>query len=301
MPAAASAKPVFDLKSTAWTLTALRLQSADLATLVAALDQRFADSPGLFDDDAVVLDFSALCESDAVPDLAALLPHLRRHGLLPIAAQGGSSAQMAAARAAGLAEATDAAPSSSTSPPAPLPAAPPATLSAASAPARPAPAAGAAALPPARDRVVRDPLPRPPKPEAPKPNQPAPALEPQPPAPGETQAAALATLVVDKPLRSGQRVYARGADLVVLAMVSFGAEVIADGNIHVYGPLRGRAIAGARGYTGARIFSTCMEPQLVSIAGIYRTTETPLPAAVLGQAAQVRLDGEKIIVEPLSS
>jgi len=107
------------------------------------------------------------------------------------------------------------------------------------------------------------------------------------------------TLVVDKPLRSGQRVYARGADLVVLAVVSYGAEVIADGHIHVYAPLRGRAIAGARGDVNARIFSTCLEPQLVSVAGIYRTTEHPLPANVLGKPAQVRLEGEKIIVEPL--
>jgi len=107
------------------------------------------------------------------------------------------------------------------------------------------------------------------------------------------------TLVVDKPLRSGQQVYARGGDLVVLAVVNFGAEVIADGSIHVYAPLRGRAIAGARGNTDARIFSTCMEPQLVSIAGIYRTTDTALPADVAAKPAQVRLDGEKLLVEPL--
>ena len=108
------------------------------------------------------------------------------------------------------------------------------------------------------------------------------------------------TVVVDKPLRSGQQVYARGSDLVVMAVVSFGAEVIADGNIHVYAPLRGRAIAGARGNTEARIFSTCLEPQLVSIAGIYRTTETALPDNVAGKPAQVRLDGEKLIIEPLA-
>ena len=108
------------------------------------------------------------------------------------------------------------------------------------------------------------------------------------------------TVVVDKPLRSGQQVYARGADLVVMAVVSFGAEVIADGNTDVYPPLRGRAIAGARGNTEARIFSTCLEPQLVSIAGIYRTTETALPDTVAGKPAQVRLDGEKLIIEPLA-
>lgn len=107
------------------------------------------------------------------------------------------------------------------------------------------------------------------------------------------------TIVIDRPLRSGQQVYARGGDLIVLAAVSFGAEVIADGHIHVYAPLRGRAIAGARGDAGARIFSTCMEPQLVSIAGTYRTTDTALPDDVLGRPAQVRLDRDKLVFEAL--
>jgi septum site-determining protein MinC len=115
----------------------------------------------------------------------------------------------------------------------------------------------------------------------------------------EVPVAGPTTVVVDKPLRSGQQVYARGGDLVVMAVVSFGAEVIADGNIHIYAPMRGRAIAGARGNTDARIFSTCLEPQLVSIAGIYRTTETELPDNVRGKPAQVRLDGEKLLIEPL--
>lgn len=115
----------------------------------------------------------------------------------------------------------------------------------------------------------------------------------------EVPAPMAGAMVIDKPLRSGQQVYARGTDLVVLAVVSYGAEVIADGNVHVYAPLRGRAIAGARGNTSARIFSTCMEPQLLSIAGMYRTTETELSPEVVGKPAQVWLDGEKIIVEPL--
>jgi septum site-determining protein MinC len=113
-----------------------------------------------------------------------------------------------------------------------------------------------------------------------------------------------ATMVVDRPLRSGQKIYARGADLVVLAMVNQGAEVVADGNIHVYAPLRGKAMAGASGNTHARIFSLCLEPELISIAGVYRTGETPLPADVAGKAAQVRLsdDGqEKLLFEALKS
>lgn len=112
------------------------------------------------------------------------------------------------------------------------------------------------------------------------------------------------TMVVDKPLRSGQKVYARGADLIVLAMVNQGAEVVADGNIHVYAPLRGKAMAGALGNTEARIFSICLEPELISIAGVYRTSEMPLPAGIAGKPAQVRLsnDGQdKLLIEPLKT
>jgi septum site-determining protein MinC len=112
------------------------------------------------------------------------------------------------------------------------------------------------------------------------------------------------TMVLDKPLRSGQKIYARGCDLVVLAMVNQGAEVVADGNIHVYAPLRGKAMAGARGNVHARIFSLCLEPELISIAGVYRTSENPLAPSVQGKAAQVRLsnDGQdKLIIEALNN
>lgn len=107
------------------------------------------------------------------------------------------------------------------------------------------------------------------------------------------------TMVIDKPLRSGQQIYAKGGDLIVMAVVNHGAEVIADGNIHVYAPLRGKAIAGAKGNTQARIFSTCMEPELLSIAGTYRTTENPLPANIKGKPAQIRLDGERLVFDPI--
>jgi len=111
-------------------------------------------------------------------------------------------------------------------------------------------------------------------------------------------------LVIDRPLRSGQQVYARGRDLVVLAMVNAGAEVIADGSIHVYAPLRGKALAGVRGDAEARIFTLGMEPELVSIAGVYRTSETPWPDNVRGKAAQIRLrsgpDGDRLILEALN-
>jgi septum site-determining protein MinC len=115
----------------------------------------------------------------------------------------------------------------------------------------------------------------------------------------EVQLPALPPLVIDKPLRSGQQVYAQGRDLIVLALVSFGAEVMADGHIHVYAPLRGRAHAGKSGNTDARIFCHCMEAQVLAIAGVLRTTDVPLPDGVVGHAAMVRLDGEQLAVERL--
>jgi septum site-determining protein MinC len=114
----------------------------------------------------------------------------------------------------------------------------------------------------------------------------------------EVQLPPLPPLVIDKPLRSGQQVYAQGRDLIVLALVSFGAEVMADGHIHVYAPLRGRAHAGKRGNTDARIFCHAMEAQVLAIADVFRTTDT-LPAEMAGRAAMVRLADGELRVERL--
>ena len=111
--------------------------------------------------------------------------------------------------------------------------------------------------------------------------------EPQP----QSQPGGSPSLIIDRPLRSGQQVYARGGDLILLGGVSNGAEVIADGSIHCYGPLRGRAIAGAQGDTSARIITTSLGAELVSIAGVFRTFERGLPEEVAGKAADIRLTG----------
>jgi len=111
------------------------------------------------------------------------------------------------------------------------------------------------------------------------------------------------TMVIDKPIRSGQKIYAKGGDLILLSMVNRGAEVVADGNIHVYAALRGKAMAGAKGNTKARIFALAMEAELVSVAGIYRTAEKPFGNDVLGKPAQIRLSDdnqEKLLIEPLT-
>ncbi|MBC3885562.1 septum site-determining protein MinC [Undibacterium griseum] len=108
-------------------------------------------------------------------------------------------------------------------------------------------------------------------------------------------------MVIDTPVRAGQRIYARGADLIITAAVNNGAEVIADGSIHIYAPLRGRALAGATGNTEARIFALTMEPELVSIAGIYRTFENGFPPLQPNHPVQVRLNGDSIEVSSLKS
>lgn len=109
------------------------------------------------------------------------------------------------------------------------------------------------------------------------------------------------TITVDKPVRSGQQVYAEGGDVICTALVSQGAEIIADGNIHIYAPFRGRALAGASGDKTARIFIHSMEGQLISIAGIYRIFDKELPASLSGKSVVVSLDGGKLNITALGS
>ncbi len=136
---------------------------------------------------------------------------------------------------------------------------------------------------------------RPPDPPAPTPvaTAPAPAASPtRPPA-----------MLVNEPVRSGQRIYAKGGDLVVLNMVSAGAEVIADGHVHVYGPLRGRALAGAQGDVTARVFCQKFAAELVAIAGCYKLVEDLTLTErqkLAGRAVQVRLEDESLKIEPLN-
>lgn len=128
--------------------------------------------------------------------------------------------------------------------------------------------------------------------EAPAPVAPAPtAVPPASRHPGR---------IITQPVRSGQRVVATDGDLVILAPVSTGAEVLAAGNVHVYGPLRGRAMAGFLGDRSARIFTLALEAELVAIAGVYRAIEDDLPEDVQHQPAQVSLEGDRLIIAPLS-
>lgn len=273
---AANAPSRFDIKSAQLPLVALRVKSARLDLVADELAAQYADVPDFFDNDALLIDFSLVPDDDqnsADPtpiEFEALLQAARALKLRPVAVRGGQAAYTCLAQQAGLVIAEAVLPSRQT-------AQPQNTIETAKESAVPeAPANVSTAQ------------------QAPKQQEPS----------HEQQLASqLSALIIDKPLRSGQQVYARGRDLVVLAMVNPGAEVIADGHIHVYAPLRGRAIAGARGNTDARIFALAMEPELVSIAGIYRTSEVPWPEEVLGKPTQVRLfsgpEGDKLVMDAI--
>ncbi|MBV2207713.1 MAG: septum site-determining protein MinC [Pseudomonas sp.] len=107
------------------------------------------------------------------------------------------------------------------------------------------------------------------------------------------------TRVVTTPIRGGQQVYAQGGDLIVLAAVSPGAELLADGNIHVYGPLRGRALAGIKGDANARIFCQQLAAEMVSIAGQYKVAEDLRREPLWAEAVQIRLAGDVLNITRL--
>ncbi len=104
------------------------------------------------------------------------------------------------------------------------------------------------------------------------------------------------TKLLTSPVRSGQQVVSKGGDLIITASVSHGAELLADGNIHIYGALRGRALAGISGDKNARIFCQSLEAELVSIAGFYRLSDAIQP---LDKPCQIFLQDEHILIEPL--
>ncbi|RFP24327.1 septum site-determining protein MinC [Duganella sp. BJB488] len=136
------------------------------------------------------------------------------------------------------------------------------------------------------------------------PAKPAPApaaAAPAPAAPAEGFPGNAGVMIIDTPVRAGQRIYARGCDLIITAVVNNGAEIIADGSIHVYNTLNGRALAGASGNADARIFAMTMSPELVSIAGVYRTFEDGFPAEYARSPAQIRLVGDRIDILSVNS
>jgi septum site-determining protein MinC len=229
----------------------LRVRHLDVAQLAVEMRDRVQRAPNLFDRAAVVLDFGGLSAAPSLTDTRALVDGLREAGVLPVALAYGTREIEALARELGL----------------PL-------LAKFRAQYEPVGTSNPVAASPAATAPGSTPS--------------VPAVAARP-APAASATHASPGLVQKSPVRSGQQLYAEHRDLTVLSAVGAGAEVIADGSIHIYGPLRGRALAGAQGNTEARIFCREFHAELVAVAGHYKFLED-IPKALRGKPVQVWLE-----------
>ena len=274
-------EPAFKIKNANLPLLVLHINTTDMDKFKSQLEARLTQIPDFFADTPMALGLAAIADAGITPDFAGMAAFMHDHGMRIAGVVGGSPAQRDAAVQAGLGLFPDT----------------PARLVQPVEEAPAVPAVPAEAEPPLQ-------------PELPG-FEPAPAAKeldsPSPDDGGETSSTNAhwdapprrPSMIIDKPVRTGQRIYAEGADLVVLAIVNAGAELIADGDIHVYAPLRGRAIAGAHGNEGARIFVQRLEAELISIAGCFRLFENGIPENVRGKPAQIHLDGSSLVFQPL--
>ncbi len=238
----------------------LRIRHLDVEKLSAEMSERVRSAPKLFDRAAVILDFGGLSATPDAKTVAALVAGLTAAGVLPIGIAYGTSEIEALSREVRL----------------PLLAKFRASyerIDAAEPEPAPAPATKkkAAAAEPVAEKTTS-------------------ASPPVKSEPG---------LVHVAPVRSGQQVYAQGRDLTVCATVGAGAEVISDGSIHIYGALRGRALAGAGGVASARIFCREFHAELVAVAGVYKVLDE-IPKALHGKAVQIWLEDEQLRIEALA-
>jgi septum site-determining protein MinC len=249
-----------DLKIGQVGIANLRIRNLDVPRLVDEMRGRVQRAPKLFARAAVVIDFGGLTQTPDVDTARELIAGLREAGVLPVALAYGTSEIERLSEQLGL----------------PLLAKFRASYERDgeedAAPVAPAPAARA-------------------RPEA------APAKAESAPTPAATAPSAPG-MIHSTPVRSGQQIYAANRDLSVLANIGAGAEVMADGSIHIYGPLRGRALAGAQGWEQARIFCREFHAELVAIAGHYKVLED-IPRELRGKAVQVWLEKEELKIAAL--
>jgi septum site-determining protein MinC len=257
----ASLEPVAEIKFGQVGIANLKLKRLDPDALAAELRVKVENAEKLFLRAPVVLDLSHLPSLPDVDVVRDLLEKIRASGMLPVGLSYGTSENERVAQELGIPVIAKFRASYERAHDAPAEA--PATPSRATPP------------PPSRE----------------------PAIEPRAAAAPST-IAGMSGQLHDKPVRSGQQVYARGRDLILTALVGNGAEVIADGSIHVYGALRGRALAGAQGDEGARIYCQEFHAELVSIAGQYRVFED-IPKDLRGQRVQCWLEGDKLMLKKL--
>lgn len=237
------------------------LYSADPLAIDAALKQMTGGVSDFFEDEFAVIDVTTIADSATFIEWDKLVDVLKKYRLNAVAVRGAPAAMHEAIRARGL-SLDD----------------------------------GVSGIKPREESEAPPALTAAP---APIPAPPA-VASPPPPPPAATAVVTPGTMIIDTPVRAGQRVYARGCDLIITATVNNGAEVIADGSIHVYAALNGRALAGASGNAEARIYALAMQPELVSIAGVYRTFDEGFPPNLARQPAQIRLVGDRLDILSLS-
>ena len=282
--------PVFQLKGSMLAVTVLELAHNDLSRLDRQLADKVAQAPNFFRDTPLVLALDKLPDGEGQLDLQGVLDICRRHGLRTLAIRANREEDLR------LATMLD------------IPVLPPSGSR--DRPLEPRDAAAA----PANEGIVR-------RPRSEKLAEPvvekaidkasdksdktadkAPEKAPEKTSEKAAEPAAPAvrpTKLVTTPVRGGVQIYAAGGDLIVLAPVSPGAELLADGNIHVYGPMRGRALAGVKGDTSARIFCQQLGAELVSIAGNYKVAEDLRRSPQWGQAVHVSLSGDVLNITRL--
>lgn len=251
------------LKGSLLPLTVLELSYFEPAQFSAELSEKAAQAPDFFKNLPVVIDLTKFDNTKGPTDFEKIISICRTYSVKPIAVRGGSETQQIAAKLAGLPY---------------------------------LPAKKERAAPSTDDDLLEskpveevEPIEEQAK-EAPK--------EQQKEEPTVNEVKVKASRIIYQPVRSGQQIYAQDSDLIILSQVSAGAEVLADGNIHIYGPLRGRALAGVRGNTEARIFCHSLEAELVSIAGQYKISED-LQTGCWKKSAQIHLSDETLTVKPL--
>ena len=281
-------KAAFEVKSSRLEMLSLRLHTADLAQLSQFLRKK-KDKYQVLGALPFVLDLDDLTDADA--DLSAIVSLLARQGIAVIAARGAEQRWADKVHAAGLfylshehkkaaeTEIDEHEKAACTEPP-----------------AEHAEDSVKEAAADATDNFAET------QAESAAENNGQAAEEEKQPAPAADDHAPRPTLVINSPVRTGQQVYAKNADLIVMGMVSEGAEVIADGNIHVYAPLRGRALAGESGDKTARIFVQSMQAELVSVAGIYRVFEQNLPPHLHKHAVKIELqEDERLAISAINA
>lgn len=275
----------FELKGIVAPLTALRLRSADTAAIAKQLVAKVAQMPQFFHDAAVLVDLSGLGEDASRVHFGELAALLRSCKMVPVAITNAEPEVRARAASAGFGYVAAPAPrpdgrkSEARNPgPVETPAEPTGEVAPCAAPA----IEPAAAQAPERAVPAAAPTSR---------SAPSPSSAPATPSilDRRSRASHRPPMVIHQPVRSGQLIYAEGTDLLVLAPVNSGAEVMADGHVHIYSTLRGRAVAGARGMTDARIFCQKLDAELVAISGAFVLSDD-LPAERRGKPAQIYLE-----------